>query len=107
MFDPYHTKFLRQLLSNLRTINRGTCSEDHVQETQALHIMLEHLFQVHIRVRAPENFDEALLQLRKTVMSCSTCCLVVVRWFADNESALLNMLILCETRSFAHSHEPS
>ncbi|PVH98418.1 hypothetical protein DM02DRAFT_657374 [Periconia macrospinosa] len=96
MYDPYHTKFLRQILSNLRTVNRGICSEDHTQETQALHIMLEHLFQVHIRVRNPDNFDETLLQVRKTVLSCSTCCLVAMRWLANNDSALLNMLILCE-----------
>ncbi|CAI6334505.1 unnamed protein product [Periconia digitata] len=96
VYDPYHTKFLRQTLSNLRTINQGTCSEDHVQETQALHIMLKHLFHVHIRARAPENFEETLLQLRKIALSCSTCCLVVMRWFADDDSALLNMLLLCE-----------
>jgi ubiquitin carboxyl-terminal hydrolase 34 len=96
LYDPHHTKFVRQALANVRKINHGTCSEDHVLETQALHIALEHLFLVHIRVRTPNNFEETLLQLRKSALSCSVCCLVVLRWLADRESALLNMLILCE-----------
>ncbi|KAF1961919.1 hypothetical protein CC80DRAFT_574639, partial [Byssothecium circinans] len=96
MYDPHHTKFVRQILANVHKINHGTCSEDHEQETQALYVVLEHLFQILIRVRNPENFEETLLQLRKSALSCSTCCIASLKWLAYHETPLRNMLILCD-----------
>ncbi|KAJ4298108.1 hypothetical protein N0V90_006007 [Kalmusia sp. IMI 367209] len=107
LYDPNHTKFVRQLLANLRTINHGTCSEDHQQETQALHTVLEHLCQTLFRVKNADIFDEIILQLRKTALSCSTCCHVALKWFATHQYALINILLQCvhtkirsQTRSF-------
>lgn len=31
LFDPVHAKFVRQLQATSRTVNHGTCSEDHEQ----------------------------------------------------------------------------
>jgi ubiquitin carboxyl-terminal hydrolase 34 len=107
LYDPNHTKFVRLLLTNLRTVNHGTCSENHQQESQALHVVLEHLSQTQFRVKNAENFDEAIMQLRKTVLSCAACCHVALKWLATHHSLLANLLLHCihakvraQTRSF-------
>jgi ubiquitin carboxyl-terminal hydrolase 34 len=93
--DQNHTKFTRQILNLLRTVNHGTCSEDHQQESQALRIVLEHLSQTLSRQRIAEYFDETMAQLRKTTLACPTCCHIVVRWFASHETALTGLLLRC------------
>ncbi|KAF1967780.1 hypothetical protein BU23DRAFT_482478 [Bimuria novae-zelandiae CBS 107.79] len=95
LYDPNHTKFVRLLLANVRAINHGTCAEDHQQKTQAIHVVLEHLSQTLFRAKNLENFDEAMAQIRKTTLSCATCCLVVLRWFSVQSSALANLLLHC------------
>lgn len=107
LYDPNHTKFVRLLLTNLRAVNHGTCSEDHQQESQALHVVLEHLSQTLFRVKSADNFDEAMMQLRKTILSCAACCQVALKWLATHHSALANLLLHCihgkvrsQTRSF-------
>ncbi|KAL5390450.1 hypothetical protein PMIN04_005859 [Paraphaeosphaeria minitans] len=107
LYDPNHTKFVRLLLTNLRAVNHGTCSEDHQQESQALHVVLEHLSQTLFRVKSADNFDEAMMQLRKTVLSCAACCQVALKWLAAHHSAFANLLLHCihgkiraQTRSF-------
>ncbi|KAL1605199.1 hypothetical protein SLS60_004743 [Paraconiothyrium brasiliense] len=95
LYDPNHTKFVRLLLTNLRMVNHGTCSEDHQQESQALHVVLEHLCQTLFRIKSAENFDETMMQLRRTVLSCATCCHVALKWLATHHSALANLLLHC------------
>ncbi|KAF2191532.1 hypothetical protein K469DRAFT_656523 [Zopfia rhizophila CBS 207.26] len=95
LYDPNHSKFIRQILTTLRTVNHGTCSEDHHQETQAIHIVLEHLNQVISRLRNIENFDETIIQLRKTTLSCTTCCHIALKWLATHDYALVGLLLRC------------
>jgi ubiquitin carboxyl-terminal hydrolase 34 len=95
LYDPCHTKFTRQLLTNLRTINHGTCSEDHQQELQALSFVLEYLCQMLFRVRNVEIFEEIFPQIRKTMLSCPTCCHIALKWLATQEYALSNTLLQC------------
>jgi len=94
LYDPHHARFLKQALANLRTINHGTCSENHEQETQALHVVLRHLSQRLFRSKIVDNIDETMAQLRKTALSCSTCCQVALKWLAAEDFALVNLLFL-------------
>lgn len=95
LYDPNHTKFVRLLLANLRTVSHGNCSEDHRQENKALQVVLEHLCQTAFRAKEIENFDEAMSQLRRTVLSCTTCCQETLKWLALHSSALANLLLHC------------
>ncbi|KAF2729962.1 ubiquitin C-terminal hydrolase-like protein [Polyplosphaeria fusca] len=95
LFDPNHSRFIRQILTTLRTVNHGGCSEDHQQETQALHVVLEHLCQIIIRQRNLENFDETMLQIRKTVFPCTVCCQIALKWLASRNTALTSLLLRC------------
>ncbi|KAF1833521.1 hypothetical protein BDW02DRAFT_377979 [Decorospora gaudefroyi] len=95
LFDSNHTKFLRQLHVMSRTINHGSCSEEHSQETHSLHTVLTHLGHIVWRHTTPDIFAETLLQLRRSVLPCSICCSIVLRFLASDESALLNTLLRC------------
>ncbi|CAO2651506.1 Nn.00g040760.m01.CDS01 [Neocucurbitaria sp. VM-36] len=93
LFDPSHSKFVRQLHAASRTINHGTCSEDHEQETRALNIVLAHLGQIVWRQQTADTFAETVLQLRRTVLTCSMCCNVVLKALSGDEYALLNLIL--------------
>ncbi|RYO56763.1 hypothetical protein AA0113_g8466 [Alternaria arborescens] len=106
-FDPNHTKFVRQLHAMSRTINHGSCSEGHLQETRSLRIVLAHLGNVVWRHMTSDIFSDTLLQIRRSVLPCSTCCNIVLKALATDEWNLLNLLLRCthakvrsQTRSF-------
>ncbi|KAF1941907.1 hypothetical protein EJ02DRAFT_454745 [Clathrospora elynae] len=94
-FDPNHSKFVRQLHAMSRTINHGSCSEDHVQETCSLHIVLTHLGHIVWRHTTSDIFTETLLQLRRLVLPCSMCCNIVLKYLAAEEYVLHNLLLRC------------
>lgn len=95
LHDPNHSKFVRQILATLRTVNHGTCSEDHQQETKALRIVLNHLCQTISRQRNIEYFEETIVQLRKTVLQCPTCCHIGLKFLANHDSALAGLFLRC------------
>ncbi|KAF2751197.1 hypothetical protein M011DRAFT_104769 [Sporormia fimetaria CBS 119925] len=93
LYDPNHSKFVRQALSMLRTI-KSSCSDGHFQEHRALQIVLSHLCSVVARQADAEAFESAIKMLRKTAFSCSTCCLFVMQWLLHDRS-LWAMLMRC------------
>jgi ubiquitin carboxyl-terminal hydrolase 34 len=95
LYDPAHAKFVRQLQGASRSVNHETCSEDHDQETRALRIMLSHMTHVAWRQYNPEIFIDQLLQLRRSMLSCSTCSWIVLHWLALDEHALTNIFVKC------------
>ncbi|KAF2852699.1 ubiquitin C-terminal hydrolase-like protein [Plenodomus tracheiphilus IPT5] len=95
LFDLGHSRFVRQLHAMSRTINNGTCSEDHSQENRALDIVLTHQSRIVWRQQTPELFTETVSQLRRSVLSCMTCCTTVLQFFADKHYALINLIVRC------------
>lgn len=95
LFDPVHARFLRQLHGMARTVNRGTCSPDHNQEMRAIHILLAHLGHIAWRQHNPEVFLELLLQLRKSMFTCSMCCNLALMWLAADDQAMTNIILKC------------
>ncbi|KAH8724367.1 hypothetical protein GQ44DRAFT_773290 [Phaeosphaeriaceae sp. PMI808] len=95
LFDPVHAKFLRQLHSTARTVNHGTCSQDHVQETRAIRIVLAHLGHIAWRQHNPEVFLELLPQLRKSMTTCAACCNVTLLSLATDDQAVTSILLKC------------
>jgi ubiquitin carboxyl-terminal hydrolase 34 len=95
LFDPVHAKFVRQLHGVSRKINHGTCSENHSQETHALHIILAHLGHIAWRQQNPEIFLDLLLQLRRSMLSCAICCDIALQWLAEDDHALTNTILRC------------
>jgi ubiquitin carboxyl-terminal hydrolase 34 len=95
LFDPAHAKFVRQLHGVARTINHGVCSEDHDQEARALYLVLSHLGHIAWRQNNAEISCELLLYVRRVMMSCSSCCGIALRWLAEDDHTMTNMLIRC------------
>jgi ubiquitin carboxyl-terminal hydrolase 34 len=95
LFDPVHERFLRQLHATSRTIHHGTCSESHDQEKRALHIVLAHLGHIAWRQYNVEIFLDLLLQLRRSMLSCTTCCKIALQWLAIDDHAVTNILVKC------------
>ncbi|KZM26818.1 Ubiquitinyl hydrolase 1 [Ascochyta rabiei] len=95
ILDPYHSAFVRQLNNTSRRISHGMCSEDHVQEATALDIFLAHLSRVVWRQQITSIFEEALVHLRRSALSCEVCCNIVLQWLARDEEGLHNLLLRC------------
>ncbi|RMZ67789.1 DFFRY protein [Pyrenophora seminiperda CCB06] len=95
LLDPDHTTFVRQLHVMSRAINHGSCSEEHAQETDSLHIVLTHLGRIVWRHPTSEIFSKTLVQLRRSVLPCAMCCNIVLKFLAADDGALLNLLVRC------------
>ena len=93
MFDPEHAVFVRSLLSQLRIINKGFCTDTHLLEKRAFQLSLEHLNQVFSRSKGYEEFDAVLKLLRDFARRCSDCCHLILDALATHESILRNLLL--------------
>lgn len=95
LFDSAHAKFVRHLHGVSRTVNQQSCSEDHDQETRAIHIVVSQLGHIAWRQHDADTFLELLLHVRKSMMACSTCCSIALRCLAEDDDAMTNILIRC------------
>ena len=95
MFDSAHAAFVRQLLEQLRIVNRNKCTEDHRTEREAITLSLDHLDRVLSRSKDCPDFGKMLTSLNKVIGSCSTCCSIALDWVLFHESALRNLLLRC------------
>ncbi|KAF2497433.1 hypothetical protein BU16DRAFT_537090 [Lophium mytilinum] len=95
LYDPNHSRFVRQVLYQLRDVNNGICSENHRQEKLALGITIQHITQIIGRQRDISNFEEIMTQLHKTVLVCATCCRVAIDQLCSNEHTLVGLLLRC------------
>lgn len=93
LFDPAHAVFARTLLEQLRDLSKGTCSDDHAIEREAIWLALEHLDQILSRPKDTAGFDEMLICLTKVIGTCSKCCKLALDWVVDHTYALRNLLL--------------
>jgi len=95
LFDSHHSAFVRQLHGASRRINNGVCSVDHRHETRALDILLTHVGRIVWRHQATGIFEEAMVHLRRAVLTCEDCCKLTVQCLARDEDILFNLLLRC------------
>ena len=95
LFDPAHATFARQLLEQLRVLNRGKCSLGHEAEKSAIWQSLDYLQLVLVRSKESAGFGLMLTSLTKVIGSCSSCCKLALDWVLDHDSALRNVLLRC------------
>ncbi|KAI0587871.1 Ubiquitin carboxyl-terminal hydrolase [Pyrenophora tritici-repentis] len=95
LLDPDHTAFVRQLHVMSRSINHGSCSEDHAQEVHSLQIVLGHLGRIVWRHPSSDIFCETLVQLRRSVLPCTMCCTIALKFLAGDEHVFFNLLVRC------------
>ena len=93
MFDPEHMGFVKSLLSQLRVINKGFCTDTHILEKRTIELSLEHLNQVFSRSKGCEEFDAILKLLKDSGKRCSKCCHAILDTVTTREPILRNLLL--------------
>ncbi len=95
MFDPAHVIFARQLLEQLRMVNKGTCSESHNIEKRAIWLSLDYLERVLSRSKDCSDFGRMLSSLSRVIDSCAVCCRMALEWVLVQEHTLRDLLLRC------------
>lgn len=95
LFDPAHAKFARQVLEQLRVVNKGTCSDDHETERTAIWQSLDYLQVVLARSKDSTAFGVMLTSLTNVIGACPLCCKLALVWVVEHKTALRNVLLRC------------
>ncbi|KAG9232040.1 ubiquitin C-terminal hydrolase-like protein [Amylocarpus encephaloides] len=93
LYDPSHVSFVSRMLSNVRKINGGHCSEDHTRERTALHVALNHLDQVVTRTKDLPEFQKFMLAIKQMCHSCAECTCNYLDWYCTHPDTLRHMLL--------------
>lgn len=95
LFDPAHANFAKNLLEQLRLVNKGSCSVDHAIEKEAIWIALDHLEKIICRAKDCPHFDKMLASLTRVIGACSHCCRLALEWIINTDFALHHILLKC------------
>lgn len=95
LFDSHHSAFVRQLHGASRRIHNGTCSVDHRHEARALEILLTHVGRIAWRQQTTGIFEEAMIHLRRSILTCEDCCKLTLHCLARDAEILFNLLLKC------------
>lgn len=93
LYDPAHANFVTKIISNIKHINNGRCSERHELEKQALIVALGHIDQVVSRAKDTPDFITFMHPVRQICHSCAECSRDFLEWFCDHPDALRNLLL--------------
>ena len=95
LFDPAQGLFVKTMLDQLRVLNDGRCSEDHVIEQDAISLALQYVERVLSRTKDCPNIDKMLTALTRNIATCPQCCQIALTWLASHETALRNLILRC------------
>ena len=93
LYDPSHSAFVVKMLSNIKQINKGQCSQSHTLEKDALTVALNHLDQVVARTKDLPDFPTFMLTIRQICHSCPECSRDFLDWFCDYPDTLRHLLL--------------
>jgi ubiquitin carboxyl-terminal hydrolase 34 len=93
LYDRSHVQFVTKIMSNIRNVNKGTCSHDHQLEKLALTTALNHLDQVIARTKDLPDFTAFMLTLEQLIYSCAECSRDFLEWLCDCPEALRQHLL--------------
>jgi ubiquitin carboxyl-terminal hydrolase 34 len=93
LYDPSHSAFVGKMLSNIKHINKGCCSESHTLEKLSMLVALNHLDQVVGRVKDTPDFTSFIVGLRQMCNDCAECSRDFLEWFSDRPDCLRHLLL--------------
>lgn len=93
LYDPSHATFVGKMLSNIKHINKGCCSDSHTLEKLALLVALNHLDQVVARTKDLPDFPNFILGVRQICNNCAECSRDFLEWFSDRTECLRHLLL--------------
>ena len=102
LLDPEHAIFVKTLLDELRNLTKGSCSDDHGVEKQAIWLALGHLDRVYSRTKDNVGFDPILGSLTKVIGTCPECCKLALDWVVEHKVSLRNLLLRCPGAKVRH-----
>ena len=102
LFDPAHAPFVRSLLDQLRYLSKGSCTEDHSVEKEAIWLALEHIDQVISRTKDIPDFEPMMTLLGKVIGTCADCCKLALDWVSTHPHAMRNLLLRSTTPKVRH-----
>lgn len=102
LFDPAHAPFVRSLLDQLRYLSKGSCSENHNLEKEAIWLALEHIDQVISRTKDIPDFDPMMSLVGKLIGTCTDCCKLALDWVSTHPHAMRNLLLRSTTGKVRH-----
>lgn len=92
--NPAHAHFLRALLSKLKSLNHGICSNDHTTEDLAIAVIVRYLDLFGSRSRDLDQLDLVLRHLLRHVSPCAKCCMTTLTYMVETDNILLHLLIM-------------
>jgi len=93
LYDPSHAAFVIKMLSNIKQINKGHCSDSHSLEKATLVMALNHLDQVISRTKDLPDFPAFMQAVRQMCHSCAECSRDFLEWFIERPEALRQMIL--------------
>ncbi|TVY73211.1 Ubiquitin carboxyl-terminal hydrolase [Lachnellula suecica] len=93
LYDPSHIVFVSKMLGNMKKVNGGHCSTDHILEKQAMFMALHHLDQVCSRAKDLPDFAAFMLCIRQLCNTCGECSRDFLEFFCDYPEALRQLLV--------------
>jgi ubiquitin carboxyl-terminal hydrolase 34 len=93
LYDPSHAAFVAKMLSNIKQINKGQCSQSHTLEKDVLMVSLNHLDQVVARTKDLPDFPTFMLTVGQICHSCPECSRDFLEWFCDYPDTLRHLLL--------------
>ncbi|KAF2144132.1 uncharacterized protein K452DRAFT_153517 [Aplosporella prunicola CBS 121167] len=93
LFDRSHSFFMQRMIQQMRTLNKGICSEDHGLEKEVVDMAMSHFYQVTARGQDYQEVERILNELKKVTSSCAICTKLVLDWICQHETALADWLI--------------
>jgi ubiquitin carboxyl-terminal hydrolase 34 len=93
LYDPSHAAFVTKMLSHIKQVNGGQCSQSHTLEKLALNAALNHLDQVIARTKDLPDFQGFMGLLRHLCHQCAECSRDYLEWYCDLPETLRMLLL--------------
>ncbi|EKG10883.1 Peptidase C19 ubiquitin carboxyl-terminal hydrolase 2 [Macrophomina phaseolina MS6] len=93
MFDKAHSVFIRRMIPQIRTINKGVCTDDHALERRVIDLSLQHAYEVAGRGQDMEDLSNILGELKRMIYPCTECTKLALDWISGHDQALSDWFI--------------
>lgn len=95
LFGPTHAQFVRSLVSTMKIMYGGICSDDHAIEHRVLSMALEYFNLVFAKVKDVPDVDMLLLAIKRICTTCAECCSWALKAMVSKHENTSIMLLQC------------
>ncbi|OLN94047.1 Ubiquitin carboxyl-terminal hydrolase 34 [Colletotrichum chlorophyti] len=92
LYDPSHSSFVLKIFHHARMRYGGKCSDTHLAEQHAMHMLLGHLDQVASRTKELPDFDLFQEAIENAILNCAKCAMDFFEYFQERHEAFRQLL---------------